>query len=296
MAQENRMTFDTTLLLNEIQEVIENGLNKILCKHMNRYQLLEETHSKIMLLPSVLDELNKNNFHKKFDYDYKFKDNYEREENLSYKCGSNLDNEISSLKNRLADMEKTQVTFTDFLDKLFVKFCEVNDQIKNIKEIPQPSKPNDKENINLHIEDINEEQTDCEKKEEEYNVEVVEKEKEEVVEEEQEEIVEEEEQVVEEVVEEEEEVEEAEKVEEEKVVEDEEEVVEEENSIETETKEEPVEQEEDDEDIFEIEIDDKTYCTNNDQNGFIWELTEDGEQGEKVGYFVDEEPFFYADE
>ena len=31
-------------------------------------------------------------------------------------------------------------------------------------------------------------------------------------------------------------------------------------------------------------------------NGFIWELTEDGEQGEKVGYFKKGEPFFYAEE
>jgi len=64
-------------------------------------------------------------------------------------------------------------------------------------------------------------------------------------------------------------------------------------SVETETKEEV---EEEDEDIFEIEIDDKTYCTNDDENGFIWELTEEGEQGDKVGYLKDGEPFFYADE
>ena len=53
---------------------------------------------------------------------------------------------------------------------------------------------------------------------------------------------------------------------------------------------------EEDEELFEIEIDDVTYCTNNDENGFIWELTEDGEQGDKVGYFKEGEPFFYADE
>ena len=47
---------------------------------------------------------------------------------------------------------------------------------------------------------------------------------------------------------------------------------------------------------FEIEIDDVTYCTNDDENGFIWELTEEGEQGNKVGYFKEGEPFFYADE
>ncbi len=56
------------------------------------------------------------------------------------------------------------------------------------------------------------------------------------------------------------------------------------------------EQQEDEEDVFEIEIDDVTYCTNNEDNGFIWELTDEGEQGNKVGYLKDGEPFFYADE
>ena len=65
-------------------------------------------------------------------------------------------------------------------------------------------------------------------------------------------------------------------------------------SIETETKEESEEEEE--EDIFEIEIDDKTYCTNDDENGFIWELNDEGEQGKKVGYLKDGEPMFYEDE
>ena len=34
----------------------------------------------------------------------------------------------------------------------------------------------------------------------------------------------------------------------------------------------------------------------NVENGFIYELTEDGDVGEKVGYLKDGEPFFYADE
>jgi hypothetical protein len=55
-------------------------------------------------------------------------------------------------------------------------------------------------------------------------------------------------------------------------------------------------EENEDEELFEIEIDDITYCTNNEENGFIYELTEDGEVGEKVGYLKDSEPFFYADE
>ena len=45
-----------------------------------------------------------------------------------------------------------------------------------------------------------------------------------------------------------------------------------------------------------ITIDDVDYCTNDLENGFIWELSEDGEQGNKIGYLKEGEPFFYADE
>lgn len=51
-----------------------------------------------------------------------------------------------------------------------------------------------------------------------------------------------------------------------------------------------------DEELFEIEIDDKTYCTNNEVNGFIYVLDKDGDVGEKVGYFKDSEPIFYNEE
>ena len=53
---------------------------------------------------------------------------------------------------------------------------------------------------------------------------------------------------------------------------------------------------EEEEEFIEIDIDDVTYCTNNEENGFIYELTEDGDVGDKVGYLKDGEPFFYADE
>ena len=55
-------------------------------------------------------------------------------------------------------------------------------------------------------------------------------------------------------------------------------------------------EEEEEEELFEIDIDDITYCTNNEENGFIYQLSEDGDVGTKVGYFKDGEPFFYADE
>jgi hypothetical protein len=50
------------------------------------------------------------------------------------------------------------------------------------------------------------------------------------------------------------------------------------------------------EEFTEIEIDDVSYCTNDEENGFIYILSEDGDVGDKVGYLKEGEPFFYADE
>jgi hypothetical protein len=45
--------------------------------------------------------------------------------------------------------------------------------------------------------------------------------------------------------------------------------------------------------MIEIEIDDVNYCTNDEENGFIYELNTEGEVGKKVGYLKQGEPFFY---
>ena len=56
--------------------------------------------------------------------------------------------------------------------------------------------------------------------------------------------------------------------------------------------EEEEEEAEEDEEVFEIEIDDKTYYTNNEENGIIYEALPNDEVGEKIGYLKDGEPFF----
>ena len=52
------------------------------------------------------------------------------------------------------------------------------------------------------------------------------------------------------------------------------------------------EEEEEEEEVFEIEIDDKTYYTNNEENGIIYEALPNDEVGDKIGYLKDGEPFF----
>jgi hypothetical protein len=52
-------------------------------------------------------------------------------------------------------------------------------------------------------------------------------------------------------------------------------------------------EEAEEEELFEIEIDDITYCTNDEENGFIYEVDKDGDVGKKVGFLKEGEPTFY---
>jgi hypothetical protein len=71
---------------------------------------------------------------------------------------------------------------------------------------------------------------------------------------------------------------------------------EEEDDVETENEEdEDVEDEdEEEEDVFEIEIDDVTYFTNNEENGSIYMVDQNGDPGKKIGHLKEGEPFFIS--
>ena len=369
-------------LVIEVEEVIKNGLNKILVNYMDRYELLENTHKQLMQLPSIRQQLNKDPYDLCSDDD--------NDEVIYYKNNKNMhDNStVETLEYRLEKLEKKYDTIIPVLDKILNKIITLDQDIKSLKSSESISlvkssncKPSEKENIKIYFEESNEElveedvnpalitcstitlNSESEKVSEEKDTtkpdtSVIPSDRDTIgsqdEEEEQElsvdeELSEHEEPVVEEksVTDIEDETEEDEDVDVEDNVNDESEPkidhnldgdvdtkshdtveavvdsdTEEEASIETETKSETEEeeddleeelvkeaelvreivqekqppQEEDDEELFEIEIDDKTYCTNDDQNGFIWELTEDGEQGEKIGYLKDGDAYFYEDE
>jgi hypothetical protein len=59
------------------------------------------------------------------------------------------------------------------------------------------------------------------------------------------------------------------------------------NDVETEN------EEEEEEEMFFIEINNVTYCTNDEENGFIYELLEDDDIGKKIGYFKNGKSHFY---
>jgi hypothetical protein len=179
---------------------------------------------------------------------------------------------------------------------------QINNCVKQSLDYDLTSDKQEKENIILHIEEKSDLELDLESDEEE-------SEKEEDVEEddkaesEEEDVELSEDEVESEEVESEEEEkveseeEDIESEEEEKVESEEEKVESEEDKTElsedeVETEEEKDEEEEEEEELIEIEIDGVTYCTENEDNGFIYVLDKDGNVGETTGYLKNGEPFF----
>ena len=267
---ENNNTLNIEPLMLEIENVIKQGLQTILKEFIDRHELLERTHQQIMNLPSVLDELNRS---ENTDTDTK---NSKQEYEIIFSILNKISNKLQSLDGDV---------------KLLQKSSNQNTHI----HINEPTvQPCEKENIKLEINDLDLEEEEEEEQELEDELEQELVEDEEVVDEEEEELEDEEEELVEEdeqVVLEEEELVEDEQEEEDEVETEAEEEAEDDSDIEI-----PPKEEEEEEELFEIEIDDVTYCTNNEENGFIYELTSDGEVGNKVGYLKEGEPFFYADE
>ena len=289
MDRTNAITrLNTEEIAMEVNNVIKKGLDKLLGDHLYRYELLEKTHDAIMNLPSVRNHLSLQPLPQQSETtvdDVKYSQMIEK----LLKRIDELTFEVNQLK-QTCKKESSDV--------------RVDDEVKVVK-LEQ------KENIRLEIEYV-----ESEEEEEEETVassSEAEEEEETVASLEEEEAEENiccecdckvilDEDIV--VVDgkkycgacnptstKEEEEEEEDDVETEKSDSEEEDDADEEEIV----KEEEVEEEEEEE-LIEIDIDDVTYCTNNEENGFIYELTEDGDVGDKVGYLKDGEPFFYADE
>jgi type IV secretory pathway VirB10-like protein len=74
---------------------------------------------------------------------------------------------------------------------------------------------------------------------------------------------------------------------------DESEAAEDDQAKQTEAEKDESEEDSDNEEVFEIEIDDVTYYATNEENGPLYNCDENGDPGNKVGYLKDGEPFFY---
>jgi hypothetical protein len=167
----------------------------------------------------------------------------------------------------------TFITSSDFVD---VETKQVNKNIQeNIKLVIVDTEQKVEEEVEEEEEEVEEEEEEEQEEEEEEQEEDKNEKQEEAVEEEdknekQEEAVEEEDKNEQQEEDEEEQEEDKNEKQEEAVEEDEEEV-----------------EDEDDDDVEyeEVEINGKSYCTNNKLFGTIYELTEDGDVGDKVGRF-----------
>jgi len=335
--------FNTEPILSEIDNVIKNGLTKLLSEHLDRYELLEKTHQAIMCLPSVLNEMNHQYIIDNSKTQFLEKEK-EKEKEKEQEKKNEID--VKSIMLFTEELIKTEVdkqyaSIIPLFEKMLTKIEKLTNEVnelksKNTKDI-EIEDPQEKENIKLEIDELEEEEQevdDVEEEEEEQEVDDVEEQEEE---EEVDDVEEEEELEVDDVEEEEEELEVDDVEEEEQKETDNTEVEEEQKEIEFDdvevSTEEDVEKqdvkivEENEDDVeteksesdaeidveeevnetqnviedaedeyFEIDIDDTTYCTTDEENGFIYELTEDGDIGTKVGYLKDGEPFFYADE
>jgi hypothetical protein len=264
MSEEKIDCFNTQPLMSEIENVIRSGVKTILRDFITRYELLEKTHNTIMNLPSV--------------------------RNVTQEPSTLVDNvkdmtrvlvreEISTVEKKLDVIEQKFAAFGPILDKILVKLQSLNEDVKILKQpssvdtktiekpgMIQPSIVSACENENIKFEIKEEPNVGLEQgavaslDEEEESVASLDEEEESVA-----------------------------SLDEESVA-----GLEEEEEVETEAEAEA--EATLDEEFFEIEIDDVSYCTNDEENGLIYELTEDGEVGDKVGYLKEGEPFFYADE
>ena len=325
---------NTEEIVNEVNNVIKNGLAKLLGDHLYRYELLERTHEALMNLPSIRNELNQNpyDFVKEHNTRHRDKNDCDMIKNdcdmikydlLIEKLTKRIDEltyEINTLKYTMSVKDGERIKEEPIKEEQRENIKLVIDTSFNEDDIN-----NDIENIKAQIKKVNgfassvaSSVASLEADEEEVaeEEEVADEEEEEVADEEEEEVADEEEEEV--ADEEEDEVADEEEDEEEASLEADDEASEAVETENSDSEEEVADVNEVaetvaslpvaslpvaslpvaslEEEFIEIDIDDITYCTNNEENGFIYELTEDGDVGDKVGYLKDGEPFFYADE
>ena len=277
------MPVNTDELMNEVTVVLKNGLDKLLAQYEDKYALYEETHKCVVKLQGLLGNGPSPQSDSRYDKLEKQIEQMKEEIALLKMTGGkpicDLVNDDAPIAVKTEPVVKTE---SSVKPEPVVKTESSDSKPKDV----QPSE--EKENITLVIEPVQEqEESEPEGQEEEDEEEEEEKESEEEEEEAEEE--------------EDEEAEEQESEGEELSDEEEEEEEEKPTAIAapvTAPTPAPVTapvtapEEDEDEELFEIEIDDVSYCTNDEENGIIYALTADGDVGAKVGYLKDGEPFF----
>jgi len=348
ISQSNQINFNTEPLLNEVNLVVQNGLNQLVSQFSAKYKMYQETHIGVSNLPFVKRLTAFSIAAKNQQYMSGFNLHSESEsesdaDDFEGKLDKNMINDLMNEKiqcfeqSMLNSFQIFTSKTTGIIETTMTHIGTLNDEIRELKRIINTNIQYVKPVIDLTGDEeykevvvIKQEPKIEEEQEKEQEQEVEEEVKENIIlemnetdepeneikkaasEEEDEDEEEEEEDEDDEDEDEEEEEEEEEDEEEETHIQqqtddveteaDDNESDEEEQETEeqeTEEQEEPTqvveskEEEEEEEELFEIEIEDVTYCTNNEENGIIYELTSEGDVGKKVGFLKDGEATFY---
>jgi hypothetical protein len=264
MSSEKEIVFDIKPVLGEINSIMQKEIQKILGKFIEKYTLYEETYNFVMNIPAVKKLANTKEM---FLASHGQRDDLSTTIQEFYRKIQGLTKENESLRREL-NKYKSEEHISLKISETERHVEEFENDEKMYEKILHLSDSSSKKNLLNNMFKISSEEEEEEEQEEE------EKEEEEEEEEEKEE------------EEEEEEEESAVKVSVDQSPNDDAEGDEE--NVESES-----ESESEEEDVFEIEIDDVTYFTNDDENGSIYKIDENGDPGKKIGYLTDGEPFFY---
>ena len=308
--------FNTQNLLNEINVLIQTGLSKTLDKFISDYNNYESTYNHVMNIPAVkklidyekyiyakeqsnsftqfsiqIDKLTKENKSLRVELE-----KYESGEHISLNIVENVNQsaeELSKIYETILDKE-TDIKRLLINNMFKVPACTpLTSEDENESEAKQEETESDAETeVEVKQEEVESETESDAETEVEVKHEEVESETEFDTETEAEAKQEETESDTETEVEFKQEETESEVEVKQEETESEVEVKQEEVETEVEVKQEEVETEAEEEDVFEIEIDDITYFTNDEENGNIYEADKNGDPGNKIGYLKGGEPFF----
>ena len=117
----NNTPFNVGPLMVDVENLIKSGIDTILKDFINRYDLLENTHKQIMMLPSVMSELKNNNIN----------NNESKETFLTVATVNNpFETKISEVEKRMGKIETNFANIIEMLNKLV--------QVQTEKTIVEP--------------------------------------------------------------------------------------------------------------------------------------------------------------
>ena len=129
-------------MVKEIENIIKNNINSVLKNHMERFNMLEETHSQIMRLPSVLNELNRTGVQAVVSHN--IAGDLTAQENVASRL---IRREMETVEKRFMNLEMRNDAIMQGLEKIIAKVDALNEDVRGLKH----AAPGETENIKLEI-------------------------------------------------------------------------------------------------------------------------------------------------